>query len=314
MKKFFMFVGIALLSSCDSPPAPQAQGVIEAYEENLAFPLTGRITKLHVEEGQAIAANIEVATVDGDAERQLVAQAEAKLLEAKAALALVVSQARPELIATAEAQLAAAKTTAEKAIIERDRQQQLVKDQVSSQRSLDMAEQTAANAIAAVTIVEENLKQLRAGGDQPAVALAKAQVAVAESAVAAANERLSKTVLYAPPNARVVRHILRRPGELVTAGTPVITVADLARPYVDAFVNQELAAKLHTGDTALVHVDGQPVMNGTIERVGERLEYTPRFLFGPEDRPHLMIRVRVRLPGPAPAAGVPADVTFGQAK
>jgi hypothetical protein len=100
-------------------------------------------------------------------------------------------------------------------------------------------------------------------------------------------------------------------------------VADLDHPYIDVFVPQAVAGGLRLGQSARASFDqaaeavgATPVPSsatGTVERIGERLEYTPRYLFGPADRPHLMIRVRVRLTGAAPAAGVPADVTFGAA-
>jgi hypothetical protein len=108
-----------------------------------------------------------------------------------------------------------------------------------------------------------------------------------------------------------VRHTHLRPGELAMPGAPAITLADLDRPYVDAFVPQAALAGLAVGQAASVRVDGGAARQGAIERIGERLEFTPRYLFGPSDRPNLVARVRVRLAaGDGLNAGVPADVTF----
>ena len=173
-------------------------------------------------------------------------------------------------------------------------------------------------------VAEQRLAELRAGGATPEIAVAEAQVVAAQAREAAARDRVAKTRLGSVHGARVVRHVHLYPGMWAQPGVPAVTVADLDHPYVDVFVPQAVASGLRPGQPASARFDQAaaalgattPVpasSTGTVERIGERLEYTPRFLFGPADRPHLMVRVRVRLTGTAPAAGVPADVTFGAA-
>ena len=300
---------LPLLTSCGAVP-PQAQGVVEADEETLAFAVPGRVVVVAVAEGQAIAAGTEVARLDGEAQRLALAQAEAEAVLAQARLAQVRAAARPESITSAEAREVAAQAARVAAVSERDRQVELLRTGNGSVRDRDRAVDEAARTEAEAIAAAQSLASLKAGGDAAAVAVAEAQVAVAHAAVAVARDAVAKTVLSSPPGPRVVRHQHLRPGELAPAGVPVVTVADLSRPYVDAFVPEAVAATLKPGASASVRIDGQPLLTATVERVGERLEYTPRYLFGPADRPHLMVRVRVRLPGPAPAAGVPADVVF----
>lgn len=185
----------------------------------------------------------------------------------------------------------------------------------------DIGAKRAAASHADLQVAEQQLAQLCAGGAAPQVAVSEAEVAAAKAHLASAKDSADKTVLRSEHGARVVRHIHLYPGMWAAPGTPVITVADLDHPYVDVFVPQEVASGLRQGqsanarfDQASAAVGAAPLPStatGTVERIGERLEYTPRFLFGPADRPHLMIRVRVRLTGSVPAAGVPADVTFG---
>jgi hypothetical protein len=67
------------------------------------------------------------------------------------------------------------------------------------------------------------------------------------------------------------------------------------------------------GGAASVRVDGvASALRGTIEHVFPRTEFTPRFLFSEDERPNLVVRVRVRISDPEHQLhqGVPAFVTL----
>jgi HlyD family secretion protein len=102
-------------------------------------------------------------------------------------------------------------------------------------------------------------------------------------------------------------------GEMVAPGTPALTIADLDHPFVDAFVPQGRIAGVVVGGAARVRVDGVPrALSGAVEHVFPRTEFTPRFLFSEDERPNLVIRVRVRVRDPQHVlhAGLPAFVTL----
>jgi HlyD family secretion protein len=103
------------------------------------------------------------------------------------------------------------------------------------------------------------------------------------------------------------------PGEIVAAGTPVVTVADTSHPYADVFVPQGNLDGIHIGSEASVAVDATAeIFHGRVEDVGRRTEFTPRYIFSERERPNLVVRVRVRIddPGEKLHAGVPTFVTF----
>jgi HlyD family secretion protein len=122
--------------------------------------------------------------------------------------------------------------------------------------------------------------------------------------------RLAKYELRAPAAGSVVdRHVL--PGEVVNPGSPVVTVADAKHPYVDVFVPEGEIAGVAIGDSAVVRTDALPSgLAGKVERIAQRTEFTPKFLFSERERGNLVIRVRVRVddPGETLHAGVPAFV------
>jgi multidrug resistance efflux pump len=318
-----LLTGLVLLSGCGTT-STAFQGVVEAQEETLAFAEPGRVVTVLVAEGQRIDSESEVARIDGDSQRLALATAEADQRVAEAQLADVRAGARPEVIAASEARVAAARAEADNAATDLVRLNKLFAEVIVSEQDRDAGVRRDLEARAAVAVAEQQLAELRAGGSAPRIAVAEAELSAARARVASARDQVAKTTLRSPLGARVVRHIHLYPGMWANPGTAALTVADLDHPYVDVFVPQAVASGLKPGQMAQARFDRAtsavgaatpiPVQaEGRVERIGERLEYTPRYLFGPADRPHLMIRVRVRLTGSVPAAGVPADVTFGAA-
>ncbi|HEX3134934.1 MAG TPA: hypothetical protein VHX44_15310 [Planctomycetota bacterium] len=313
---------LVALAGCGTTPTMH-QGVVEAQEETLAFAEPGRVIAVPVAEGQHIADHTEVARIDGDHQRLALAEAEADVRVAEAKLADVRAAARPEVIAATEARVVAARVESDHAAAELVRLEKLFVDVIVSEQDRDAGAKHAAASRADLQVAEQQLAELRAGGAAPRIAVAEAEAVAAKARFASAQDAVDKTVLRSEHGARVLRHIHLYPGMWAEPGVPVVTVADLDHPYIDVFVPQAVAGGLRLGQSARASFDqaaeavgATPVPSsatGTVERIGERLEYTPRYLFGPADRPHLMIRVRVRLTGAAPAAGVPADVTFGAA-
>ena len=93
-------------------------------------------------------------------------------------------------------------------------------------------------------------------------------------------------------------------------GTPIATVGETRRPYLDVFVPQADLGGIQVGARAQVRVDALPDdrFQGTVEMIGRTLEFTPRFLFSDKERPNLVVRVRIDLQDPKERlhAGVPA--------
>ena len=88
-----------------------------------------------------------------------------------------------------------------------------------------------------------------------------------------------------------------------------ITLADTAHPYLDAFVPQGELEGIRPGVRAEVRVDAtSAAFGGVVEFVSPETEFTPKFLFSDRERPHLVVRVRVRIEDAERRlhAGVPA--------
>lgn len=292
---------------------PEAfQGVVELDETVVAFETSGRIRRLEVDEGAWVEANAVIGVLDDELVR---AVRHARALEAEAAQAeadLVRAGARREDIRALEARVRAAmasETLAQKTL---ERQRALFARSVVSAAAVDEVQGQHDRARAERESLEAQLAALKRGARSEERERAEARASAAKAALDLEDERLARHVLRAPIAGKVLdRHV--EVGEIVAAGTPVVTLGDTRRPYVDVFVPQGSLGGIDVGDRARLRVDAEPApFDGRVEHIARRTEFTPRFLFSERERPNLVVRVRVRVTDPRERlhAGVPALVTI----
>jgi HlyD family secretion protein len=156
---------------------------------------------------------------------------------------------------------------------------------------------------------EQRLAALRAGARSQEIRAALARSAQAHAALDAADARLARFVLRAEIAGAILdTHV--EPGEVAQPGTPVATLGETRRPYLDLFVPQADLSGLQPGTPARVRIDalGDQSFSGAVESIGRTVEFTPRYIFSERERPNLVVRVRVDLQDPQEMlhAGVPA--------
>lgn len=288
------------------------QGVIELDERQLGFETGGRLVSVDAQRGAVVHAGDVLAALDDTLARTARDSREAEAQAAEARLALLRAGSRGEDVRAMAAELAAARATEDLLATNAARQRALVQSGALAQASLDEAEASLASQKARRQAIEQRLHALRSGARKQEVEGAEAQAKAAEKAVALESERLARHVLRAPAEGTVLDvHV--DPGEIVGAGTPVLTIADTGHPYIDVFVPQGDLEGVRAGAAASVHVDATPdAFSGRVEDVGRRTEFTPRYLFSDRERPALVVRVRVRVDDPQQRlhAGVPAFVSI----
>jgi HlyD family secretion protein len=300
--------------SCATARAAESeafQGVVEQEEQVVAFEVAGRVAEVHAQRGARVAASAPLATLDDTLERAARDSQAGQLDAAKAQAALVRAGPRAEEVKATEAQLRGAR--AAEALLGKnlERETALVRSGALAEAHLDDLRGRLDRAVAERESLEQRLHALRSGARRDEVRVAESAVASAQSAVAARDARLERHVLRAPSGGEVLDvHV--DPGAVVAPGSPVVTLADTARPYVDVFVPLGRSAAVQRGAEVAVRVDGDPeVYRGHVEHISRRTEFTPRYLFSDRERPNLVLRVRVRLEDPNRRlhAGVPAFVT-----
>ena len=320
IKNWSGVVAVALAAAsvgcrADAAGPEPLQGVVELDERVLAFEVAGRLKAVGVVRGAALKAGAPIATLDDSLDRPTREARAEDLRGAEAQLALLKAGSRPEDVRATQVQLDAAREV--EALVRKNlaRQRVLVDAGTIGAAATDDLEAQLARAEGERQSLEQRLRVQKLGARSQELDVAAARVAAAKQALAAADQRLARFALASPVDG-VVLDVHLDPGELCAAGTPVATIGDVAHPYVDVFVPQGALSGVAVGATASVRIDAEPgALHGTVEDVGRKTEFTPRYLFSPRERPNLVVRVRVRVddPGQKLHAGVPAFVTLDHA-
>lgn len=101
------------------------------------------------------------------------------------------------------------------------------------------------------------------------------------------------------------------PGEVVMAGTPIITLVNLAEVYLRAFVPEGDIGRVRLGQPARVYLDSAPArpIDALVSRIDPQATFTPENTYFREDRVKQVVGVKLQLRGAVGFAkpGMPAD-------
>jgi HlyD family secretion protein len=236
------------------------------------------------------------------AEAQL-AQAEASYTQAKWDREAFARLFQRELIAEQEARRAQSTEEAQAAVVSAARRQ------VEAARGALMAAKANLSnpAIRASQVAAVQGQILQAQADI-AAAQAEAERAQAMLQEARANRQDLRIVA---PFAGTVATRTAEPGEVVMAGTPVITLLNLSEVYLRAFVPEGQIGRVSINQPARVFLDSSPTkpVDAYVLRVDPQASFTPENTYFREDRVKQVVGVKLRLRGAVGFAkpGMPAD-------
>lgn len=152
-----------------------------------------------------------------------------------------------------------------------------------------------------------------AGPRRETLRAAEARVEAARGTVAAAEALLAQTRIVAPSDGRVTLRNAE-PGEVVTAGFPIVRIADLARVRLRVYIPEPRIGRVKTGQSASVSVDSfeQRTFDGVVTEIAEKPEYTPKNVQTREERAKLVFGVKIEVENPRGdlKPGMPADAVI----
>jgi len=301
---------MALLLGCSRPPPvpPGYQGLVEYDERVVSYEVAGRVESVDVRRGDLVADAQVLSKLDDTMAKLQADASEQDANASQADLALLLAGSRKEDVASLadELQGAASNESLQRTTAERTRA--LFADGALPKAELDKAEADLRRAVSDRQSLEQKLAALRHGARAEEITRARARVAQAQAQLALQRELLARHVLHARGAGEVV-DVAIRVGELAATGTPAVTLADTTYPYVDVFVPQAELEGIHAGGHVDVRVDATAApFAAVVESVSPDTEFTPKFLFSDRERPHLVVRVRVRVQDPERRlhSGVPA--------
>jgi HlyD family secretion protein len=270
------------------PTSLTLTGIVTTNHIVVSPQITGRITELKAQEGDAVKAGQLLAVLAPDELREERAfysfsaeGAGSQVLESEAALRLQERQSVDQItqaeatLASTESQLAATQAELDNSKVVFDRTQRMAKEGVDTIQALDSArtsydvnrsrlaallKQIEAQK-AAVALARSSAEQVAMRKSQ--VASNKQQQAAAAAQRARADVRLAYTEIHAPIDGIVdVRAAL--PGEVVTAGQPVVTLINQDDLWVRVDIEETYIDRVRVGDTLTVRLPSDAELQGTV--------------------------------------------------
>lgn len=286
-------------------------GTVEATTVTTSFKVPGRLKKRYFDEGASVRAGELLAELEDD---ELHDETRLRMAEKQVALAMLAdleAGSRKEEIAAAEATLARLRAEAVRAGQDAARAEALFVKEVIPRRELDAARAAKLATAAAVREGEEHLGLVRAGARPDAIDAARGRAAAASSALSLAETRLSQATLVSPLAGMVLaKHA--EPGELLAAGSPVLTVARLDEVWVRGYIPETELGRIKLGQQATVTCDTWKgrTYQGKVTFIASEAEFTPRNVQTEAERVKLVYRIKVTIPNPRQELkpGMPVDV------
>jgi HlyD family secretion protein len=246
-----------------------------------------------------------------------------------------VRQAEAEL-AAAEAEYAQQQHSLELALFDRDAYTRLAKSGAVSERQGKQAATTAATQEAVVAAAQRRVEAARGSlnvaksslanpGIRNAASaairrqIAQQQAEIASSAAAAARARAQlleaqanrrDLTVTAPFDGTIVTRTAE-PGEVIQAGTAVVTMLDLSKVYLRGFVPEGQIGKVRIDQPAHVYLDSNSsrALDAYVSRIDPEATFTPENTYFRDDRVKQVVGVKLQLKAAVGYAkpGMPAD-------
>jgi HlyD family secretion protein len=250
----------------------KSNGRIEATQIDVAAKYAGRLSQVLVNEGDDVTAGQVVAKISSPEYEAQLRGAQSQVLKAKQGLAeanALIVQRKSEITLT-QAEL--------------ERGQQLVDKGYLTRQTFDQRVAKADTAKAALVAAEAQREQ------------AAFAIKSAEAEVDRIEAVLVDMTLVAPRSGRV-QYQLARAGEVVGAGSRILTLLDLSDVYMTIYLPAAQAGLLALGDEARITVDPLPnyVIPANVSFVAADAQFTPKSVETADEREKLMFRVKLQI-------------------
>lgn len=320
------------------------QVIARLDDAELQAQFTAAQARVAAAQQQVNQAQLQVSVVESQIqEAQLALQqsrgeAAGRINQSKAAVAAAQAQ-----LAEAQARAQEAQSTLELARSDRDRFATLVAQGAIPQQQFDQAQtqfETAQETLTArqsavaaarqqVNVAQGALTQAETAELNPDIraaqlnrlqtqqAQAQAQLAAAQANFDQAQAAQAEVVArlddldITSPIAGVVLTRTVEPGEVIAAGTPILTVVDLSDVYLRGYIPEGEVGHVRVGQPALVYLDSNPAqpLAAEVAAIDTQASFTPENIYFQEDRVAQVFGLKLDIENPDGFAkpGMPAD-------
>lgn len=254
----------------------------------------------------------------------------AELKQAQSVLDELLAGSRKQDIEQAHAAVADVQSQNQQARLDWDRAQTLYKNEDISTQQRDLARTRFESTSALLRQAQERLALIQEGPRKEDIEAARAQVARARAAIALSETnrlelrrkqeqlvtqqaeigraraqlgitqtQLDDTSVYSPVDG-VILVKSAEVGEVLAAGTTVVTVGDLDHPWLRAYVGERDLGRVKLGQKVKLTTDSFPgkVYRGTVSFIASEAEFTPKQIQTKEERVKLVYRIKIDVDNP----------------
>ena len=266
---------------------------------------TGTLSALvTVQVGTQVSGTIQKLFVDFNSpvkKGQLIAKIDPQLISA------VLEQARANFEA-AQGNLVKAEAQERDAGRQFERSKGLLDRKLIAQADFDTAQANLDNPKIRGAAVSGTQSQI--AEQQSTVAAARAEMVQAQAQLAQAQADRADLTVLAPFSGTVLTRAAE-PGEVLQAGTAIVTLLDLSKVYLRGFIPEGGIGKVRVGQPAHVFLDSNPnqSLDGYVLRIDPQATFTPENTYFRDDRVKQVVGVKVQLTQGIGFAkpGMPAD-------
>jgi RND family efflux transporter MFP subunit len=228
----------------------------------------GRVVEFLVNNGDAVQEDQPLARLRTDTLMIELAAAKAELSLYEQQLAELANGSRPEDIAEAQAKMLGAKAAMEVAAANLRRVESLAASKATSATALDEAKERAEFTRYVHSAAEALLKRVQLGPRAEQISQAEARFELQKQNVLLIEDRLAKFTIRAPFDGFVAAEFTEV-GAWISQGDPIAQVIQLNEVEVESPVTAEYAVRLRPGDTIRVEFPELPdqLIVGTVDRI-----------------------------------------------
>jgi HlyD family secretion protein len=229
-----------------------AEAVLFPLQQSAIVPkITAPVKEFYVTRGVRVHRGQLLATLENKDLAAAAQDTKGSYDQAQAAYRTTTAADLPQTIQKAQLDAKAAKGLLDAQQKVYDSRQELFKQGAMPRKELDQSGVDLTSARNQYEIAQNHLQSLMAVGEQQTLKSAAGQLESAKGKLAGAEAQLSYSEIRSPIDGAIADRPLY-PGEMATAGTPLLTVMDVSQVIARSHIPQQDAALLKIGDRATI--------------------------------------------------------------
>lgn len=288
----------------EAAAAEAAARAVEQTRAGLAYQEKALREETAVRRAELEAAQKRLEELRTGSRRQEIEAAQAALQEAEAQFGLAQRDweraqtlHRNEDISTAQFEQFRTRYEAAEAALRRAREQASLVSEGPRKEQIEQQRAAVERAQAALRLAEAGTLELERRRKE--LAMREAELERARAQLAVLDVQLSERVLKSPVAGVVLSKNAER-GEVVAGGAAVVTIGEMAKPWLRGYIAERHLGRVKPGQTAEVTTDSYPGKKyaGRVTFISSEAEFTPKQIQTEDERQKLVYRIKIELENP----------------